>query len=53
MDVVGIVDFSSYHMILEIIKKIHALGEATERNWLSLTTCAFEEAGRCIESFYH
>jgi hypothetical protein len=53
MNVTRIMNFSSHGMILEIIKKIYALGEATERNWLSLTTCAFEEAGRCIESFYH
>ena len=40
-------------MILHIIKKIYALGEATERNGPSLRGLAFEEAGCCIHTFYH
>ncbi len=40
-------------MILHIIKKIYALGEATEGNLFASLHFSFEEAGCCIDTFYH
>ena len=53
VDVLRIIDFISYDMIVQIIKKIHAIGEVAEGNLLASWHFASEESGGCVDTFYH